>query len=167
MPASTAFRLYAEASGSIQTGLAAANTSSIPATVTLELNRLDGSSTGLTGTINVGPNGQAAMFLNQIQGFGSLQLPFRGVLRVSSAASISILGLRGRYNERNDFLITTTQPINETLPASTSPLLFPHFADSGGYTTQFILFSGIAGQSSSGMLQLFSESGQTINLPLQ
>jgi len=44
---------------------------------------------------------------------------------------------------RNDFLITTTMPINEAVAPSTSPLFFPHFADSGGYTTQFILFSGV------------------------
>lgn len=166
VPASTAFRLYAEAAGSVQTGLAVANTTAAPATVTLELTKLDGSSTGLTGTMIVPANGQTAMFLNEVQGFASLQLPFRGVLRVSSPASISVLGLRGRYNERNDFLITTTPPINENGAASSSTLFFPHFADSGGYTTQFILFSG-AGQSSSGSLQLFSDSGQALNLLLQ
>lgn len=167
VPAATAFRLYAEAAGSVQTGLAVANTTAAPATVTLELTRLDGSSTGLTGTMIVPANGQSAMFLDQVQGFASLQVPFRGVLRVSSAASISVLGLRGRYNERNDFLITTTPPINENASASSSTLYFPHFADSGGYTTQFILFSGVAGQASSGTLQLFSDSGQTLNLTLQ
>src|SRR5439155_18458510 len=167
VPVSTAFRLYAEAAGSIQTGLAVANSTAAPATVTLELTKLDGSSSALTGTMIVPANGQTAMFLNQVQGFDSLQLPFHGVLRVSSPASISVLGLRGRYNERNDFLITTTPPINENVAASSSTLFFPHFADSGGYTTQFILFSGVAGQSSSGTLQLFSDSGQTLNLSLQ
>src|SRR5438874_1403012 len=79
--------------GSIQTGIAVANTSTSDAAVTLELSKLDGSSTGLVGTLTVPANGQKAIFLNQIQGLGSLQLPFQGVLRVSSAAPFSMIGL--------------------------------------------------------------------------
>lgn len=173
--AGSAFRLYAEASGdfdhsaagSIQTGLAISDLSNAAATVTLELNRLDGSSTGLTGSLVIPANGQAAKFLNQIQGLSSLTLPFQGVLRVSSASSISLVGLRGRYNERTDFLITTTPPVNESVPATSTELIFPHFADAGGYTTQFILFSGAAGQLSSGALRLFSQSGQALSLTLR
>ena len=75
-------------------------------------------------------------------------------------------GLRGRYNERNDFLITTTPPVNEAPPA-TSPMIFPHIADSGGYTTQFILFSAQPGSSSSGTMQLFNQSGGALGLTLQ
>jgi hypothetical protein len=105
--------------------------------------------------------------LNQITGFGSLPLPFQGVLRASSTASISVMGLRGRYNERGDFLMTTTPPANESAPASISPLFIPHLADGGGFTTQFVLFSGTAGPSSSGTLQFFAQSGSGLNLSLQ
>jgi hypothetical protein len=172
VPIAQAFRLYAEAAGrfsdeapgSIQTGIAVANRSSTLATVTLELFKLDGSSAGQTGTMVVPGGGHAAMFLNQISGFVSLQTPFQGVLRVSSAASISVAGLRSRYNERGDFLITTTPSVNEASLSSTAPLYFSHLADGGGYTTQFILFSGQAGQSSSGSLQLFTQSGNPLNL---
>lgn len=172
-PAGNAFRLYAETAGvfgtigSIQTGLAVVNTSSSAATVSLELARLDGSSTGLTGSFSVPSNGQASKFLNEISGLGSLPTPFQGVLRVSSSSSISVVGLRGRYNERGDFLITTIPPVNEVSAASNGPLYFPHIADSGGYTTQFILFSGAAGQSSSGSLQLLSTTGTTLNWNVQ
>jgi sugar lactone lactonase YvrE len=165
--AGTAFRLYAEASGSIQTGIAVTNLSTSAANVTLELSKLDGSSTGLTGTLTVAANGQTAIFLNQVQGFGSLQTPFQGILRLSSAASISVVGLRGRYNERGDFLITTTPAVDEAAAPSSTPLFFPHIADSGGYTTQFILFSGRPGQVSSGTMQLFSQFGGAMNLNLQ
>jgi hypothetical protein len=153
--------------GSIQTGLAVANISTSAAIVTLELSKLDGSSTGLTGTLTVPANGQVAIFLNEIPGFASLQTPFQGVLRVSSQVPIFVVGLRGRYNERNDFLMTTTPPVNETTAASTAGLFFPHIVDSGGYTTQFILFSGQPGQSSSGTVQLFSQSGGALNLTLR
>src|SRR5262249_38590898 len=118
----TAFRLYAESSGStqqigsIQTGIALANPSSSTALVTFEVTTITGVSTGLNGSIVLGGNGQAAMFLRQIPGFTLLPDPFQGVLRVStvSSAGISVVGLRGRYNERGDFLITTTPPTNES-----------------------------------------------------
>ena len=173
VPPGTAFRLYAEASGqfgavgSIQTGFAIANASANVTTVTLELSKLDGSSTGLTGTVSVPGNGQVATFLNQIQGFASLQTPFQGVLRVSSSASISVTGLRGRYNERRDFLITTTPATNEAAASSPSVLYFPHIVDGGGYTTQFILFSGLPRQVSSGTMQLFTQAGAVWGLQLQ
>jgi hypothetical protein len=172
---SNAFRLYAESSGvagqvgSIQTGVAVANPSSSAATVTFELNTLVGASTGLTGTASVPANGQTALFLNQIQGLGGVPNPFQGVLRVatSSSAGISVVGLRGRYNERGDFLITTTQPSTESTPASTTEQFFPHFADGGGYTTQFILFNGATDQSSAGSLRFFTQSGQTFSLAVR
>src|SRR5262249_3666286 len=120
VPAATTFRLYSEASGAFshsaigwtQTGLALANTSLTAATVNLELFKLDGSSTGLTGSISVPGNGQVATFLNQVPGLVALTTPFQGELRVSGSSSVSIVGLRGRYNERGDFLMTTTPPVN-------------------------------------------------------
>jgi sugar lactone lactonase YvrE len=175
VPASKAantLRLYAAlagdfnrgAVGSVQTGLAIANPSASVALVTLTLTRLDGASTGVTTTIPVPPGGQFASFMNQLAGFSVLQPPFEGVLRISSTAPIAIVGLRGRYNERGDFLITTTAPIDETTATSSTPIYFPHIADGGGYTTQFILFSGQAGQSPSGTMQFSSQSGGNLSL---
>ena len=103
-------------------------------------------------------------FLDQIQGFESLALPFKSVLRIStgSASGVSVVGLRGRYNERSDFLITTTSPVDETTPSSTAEIFFPHIVDSGGYTTQFVLFDGSAGQMTAGTLQFFDQAGQPL-----
>jgi hypothetical protein len=42
--------------------------------------------------------------------------------------------------------------------------LFPHLADSGGWNTQFILFSGVAGGTSSGTLGFFSQGGGALGL---
>jgi sugar lactone lactonase YvrE len=162
--AGNAFRIYIEASGtrgnagSIQTGIAIANTSSSAATVNFELSKLDGSSTGLTGSISIPPQGQVANFLNEIPGFNNLPVPSRGVLRVASAAPIAVIGLRGHYNERMDFLITTAPPSNEAAPLP-SALYFPQIADGDGYTTEFILFSSQPGQSPRGTLRFFSQSG--------
>ena len=92
--------------------------------------------------------------------------PFQGILRVSTAspAGVSVLGLRTRYNERGEYLITTTTPVDENTQAVPAELVFPQFADGGGYTTQFILFSGSANQVSFGALQFFTQSGETLNL---
>jgi hypothetical protein len=80
---------------------------------------------------------------------------------------VNVTGLRGRYNERGDFLITTTAPIPESAAPSISELIFPHLVDGGGYTTQFVLFSGSPGQTANGVLRFFSQSGGSLNLTLQ
>jgi len=170
--AGNAFRLYAESSGtqdqvgSIQTGIAIANPSSATTTVTFELTTITGVSTGLVSSIQLPGNGQVAMFLGQIPGFAGLPNPFQGVLRIATTASsgITLVGLRGRYNERRDFLITTTQPVNESTIINAPELFFPHFADGGGYTTQFILFNGSGNQSSSGLIRFVGQSGQSLSV---
>jgi hypothetical protein len=167
-----AFRVYAEVSGtagqagSIQTGLAIANNSGNPAAVTFDLTTLEGTATGITGTYTVPGNGQVALFLNQIPGFRALQAPFQGVLRMStpSPSGISVAGLRGRYNERGDFLITTTPAVDEAGPGTSAEFVFPHLVDGGGYTTQVVLFSGITGQVSAGNLRVFSQNGQPLTV---
>jgi hypothetical protein len=166
--------LYAELSGtpgqfgSIQTGVAVANHGTSTASVVFELHTLSGASTGLTGSLSIPAGGQTGVFLSQIPGFGTLPTPFRGVLRVSTSSSggISVIGIRGRYNERRDFLITTTQPTDEGRPPA-GPQFFPHFADGGGYTTEFILFNGGADQASSGSLRFFAQSGQPFSLAVR
>src|SRR5262249_44065936 len=123
-PVGNVFRVYAEASGdfkthaigSVQTGLAITNTSSNTATLMLELFNLDGSVARRAGTLSIPANGQLTSFLDQITELASLQTPFQGTLRVSSPASISVIGFRGRYNERGDFLITTIPAMNEASP---------------------------------------------------
>src|SRR5262249_33563697 len=125
--AAKAFRLYAEASGdfangavgSIQSGLAVANPSNAPANVTVELYRLDGSSAGISGNLVIPAGGQVAKFVSQIAGLEQLG-SFQGVVRVSSPQAVSVVGLRGRNNERNEFLIATTPPVDESTPASDS-----------------------------------------------
>ena len=169
---SNAFRLYAESSGdfahfkagSVGTGVAVANSATTPAQVTFELTQLDGSSSGLTGSVTVPANGQSALFLSQVPGFATLPASFQGVLRISGPASISVVGLRGRYNERGDFLITTTPPVAEDEPPSAAEMIFPHIVEGAGYTTQFILFSGKPGQASSGTLRFLGQDGQPLKL---
>ena len=164
-----AVRLYAEASADtvqIQTGIAIANTSDTSANATLELTNLNGGSIGSAATITVPSNGQVAVFLNQVPGLGPLPVSFQGVLRISAASTtgLCVVGLRGRINERGDFLITSTPPVGENVPISTEDVFFPHIVDKGGYTTQFILFNTVAGQSPSGVLSFYAQDGESLDL---
>jgi hypothetical protein len=128
---------------------------------------MDLSGASLAGTtITLGGNAQLAAFLTEIPGLQSLSLPIQGSLRITSTSPIAVLGLRSRSNERGDFLITTTPPIAEN-DSPAQELFFPHFVDSGGYSTQFILFNGITGRSVNGTLRFFSQSGEPLSLKLR
>ena len=169
MSLGNAFRMYAEAdkTNMIVTAIAVQNAGAADTAVNFELTALDGTSTGLTGQLVIPANGQRSLFLNQIPGFENLPLPFKGVLRVSTTNPvISVLGVRSRWNERGDFIFTTTPATNENAPAG-SQLMFPHIVNGGGYSTQFIMFSGTPSQPTNGNLQIYSQAGSSLNVNLQ
>ncbi len=169
LPKGSAFRVYVEASGiagqtgSIRSGLAIANTGVTSNTVTLEVTRLDGSLAVPPATLALPPSGQIARFIDEI-----FTLPdnFSGLLRVTSTGEVAMVGLRLRTNEKGEIKMTTTPPSNETGASTTADLFFPHLADSGGWSTQFILYSGTAGQAASGTLRFIDASGQPLDLPI-
>ena len=163
----SAFRLYVEASGapgqagSVRSGVAITNSSETQNTITLEVTRLDGSSAGASQTISLPPSGQIARFLDEIF---TLPSDFSGVLRVTSTADVGIVGLRLRINQREEIKMTTTPPAREGDAAISADRYFPHIVDSSGWSTQFILFSGTAGQLSSGRLSFTGQSGEPLDL---
>ena len=176
MSSGPAFRLFVESSGdfnsgqsgSLQTGIAIANSGDNAAVLTLELTTLTGAPAGATSDVMLPGRGQLALFLNQFPGFSELPSEFQGVLRISTTSpnGISVIGLRGRYNERRDFLLATTPAVNERFPIPQGETLFPYIAEGGGYTTQFIL-SSAGGQTSSGWLRFYDRSGLLLNLSLK
>ena len=167
LPKGSAFRVYAEASGmpgqigSISTGLAITNVGDTSNTVTLEVTHLDGSLAAAPETLTLPPSGQVARFLNDIF---SLPDNFSGVLRVTSAADIAIVALRVRVNKNGEIKVTTLTPSNERDPSTSEERFFAHLADSGPWSTQFILFSGTAGQASSGTLRFIDTEGKPLDL---
>jgi hypothetical protein len=178
-PAS-ATRLFVETSSSaggglLQTGVAIANASTTsPVRVSFEMTMLDGSPTGFRGDIDIPAGGQIARFLAEIPGFSALPVPFQGVLRISAASggSISVVGLRGRYNERAEFLASTIPTVNENDAYFSSVLqysqfVFPHFADGAGYSTQFVLFSGWNAGATNGTLEFLTSAGEPYPVELR
>ena len=105
------------------------------------------------------------MFTNEINGL-AVPRNFEGMLRLSTQApaGIAVTGLRGRYNERGDFLVSATPAAEEINVAAT---LFPHIVDGGGYSQQFVLFRASGAQSPAGSLQFYTQSGQPLELSLR
>jgi hypothetical protein len=164
----TAFRMYVEASSLpvIQTGFAIANTTNVASTVTLELFTLQGAAVGASVTRALPASGQLVGYLSDF--FPNLAQPFQGVLRVTTTASaVSVVALRQRFNQRGDYLVTTTPPTLENAPQGAGMRSFPHFVNGDGYTTQFILYSGTAGQSSAGNVRFRRQNGTALGVRLR
>jgi len=92
--------------------------------------------------------------------------PFHGVIRITSNTPIAVIGLRGDYNSRGDFIITTPMPTDENATPISARLIFPHLADGGGYSSEFVIYSGTATEAGGGTLQFFQQSGQSLPLIL-
>jgi hypothetical protein len=173
---SAKLRLLAEASGdfdaaenlSTRTAIAIANPGNTAATVRLELLAPDGRPSGTAATLTLPPQGHMASFLHEIAGFELVTTPYQSVLEVSttSPSGVSVLGMRGKYNQLGRFIATTTGPLTEN-GGTASSLIFPHIAEGDGYTTQFVLVGGTSGQGSSGILRLVDQEGQPLKLTLR
>jgi hypothetical protein len=75
-----------------------------------------------------------------------------------------VVALRIRYNERNEFLETTTPPSNEMLQAGTAEVDFPEIVNGAGWTTQFNLFSGVTNQATRGTLTFMQPNATPFHL---
>ena len=161
----TAFRMYGEVSGepfavgSIQSGVAILNMGFVNADITLELMEFDGTLIATSAPIPVPASGHKSFFIDEV-----LDVEFRGIVRITSTEEIAVTGLRGRTNERGEFLITTTPATDESGTPATDELLFPHLVEGGGFSFQTILFSGVAGQIAEGVMRLI---GAVDGLPFQ
>ncbi|HEY2380237.1 MAG TPA: hypothetical protein VGK48_03545 [Terriglobia bacterium] len=160
----TSFRVFAEldASQTLQTGIAIANTTSSSANLQFELLALDGQSTGFTGSSTLAANGHLSVFLNQIPGLENLPATFRGVLHISSDKAISAIGLRLRYNQRGELVLATTPAIADGASDNAGEYVFPQVVSGGGFTTEFILMNSTAASQST--VTLKSQNGS--DLPL-
>ena len=159
-----ALRMYVEDTQATKTGVAVTNPSSSPATVTFDLTGFDGSSLASTSVLIPG-NGELAEFISDIFSAQTIAKPLYGVLRITTTASaVSAVGLRGRYNDRGDFLITTIPTVSEAVPAAPDELFFPEIVNGGGFATQFVLFSGAAGQQSAGTVKFVNQDSTPMNV---
>jgi hypothetical protein len=159
--------------GSIGTGIAIVNPSESAMTIHVEQYMLDGLPTGRSGILTLPARGHVALFTHEIPR-ESLNVDtwitggIEGRIRLwtDSGPGFAAVGLRARYNERGDFLITSTPAIPDDAALNSGPAIFPHFVQGGGYTTEFVLLNRTTGPIASGRLQFFSQSGEPASVPL-
>ncbi len=167
-------RMYAESAGewgqagSVRSAIAISNLSLSPTSVNFELTDSNGAVLG-TASLMLAGGAAFAGLINQIPGLEGLPAAFTGTLKISTVANGSVVavGLRCRYNERQDLLVTATNPAPETRPGSARAAYFPYFADGNGFATQFILFGTTVNQGTAGSMWFFDPAGQSIAPPLQ
>jgi hypothetical protein len=179
--ASKAFEVFDENGGNFGlaqavskgTGIAIANPGASAITIHVEQHTLDGLPNGRSGILTIPARGHLAVFTHEIPHesvnpatwiAGGVQGRIR--LWTDSATGFAAVGLRARYNERGDFLITSTPAIPDGAPVNSGPAIFPHFVQGGGYTTEFVLMNRTIGTVANGSVQFFSQSGQPASLPL-
>src|SRR5439155_7349105 len=128
-----------------------ANPGTEPVTVDVEWINLSGEPTGYRTAVVVPATGQIARYLSQLPEFATIPSSAGGVLRLSttgSSSKINVIGLRARYNEIGDFLLTAVPAFAEGSAGLADTLMFPHFVDGGGFSTQFVLLNNAGNQSS-------------------
>jgi hypothetical protein len=159
--------------GSMQSGIAIAYTGAIQeVSLQFALFAQDGAQIGSSGTSPRNGPWQTVFMLNQLPGLAPITPLFRGILHIQAFGGtrftgpppISVMGLRFRYNERRELLMTSTPPLASQFFAGSSELLFPHLSVGGGYETQFLLFSDLG---STGTMYFFDQSGNPLSLPMQ
>ena len=133
-------RIFVEADGPIETAIAFANLHDAPADIHFYVTDTGG--TRITeGSFTLEARQHLAQFLSAE--------PFNiesvlGTFTFASSAPVAVTALRGLTNEAGEWLATAL-PVAPLLPSpvsaqlSNEPILFPHFADGLGWSTQVIL----------------------------
>jgi glucose/arabinose dehydrogenase len=168
------FDIYSElsgqsgTSGSIETGVAIASASDENIDVGFEFVSVEGKSTGISGVMTLAAHGQIHSSITELPGAENLPRPFQGTLRVSSSTPIAALAIRARYNERGDFLLSTTPPSPSDPDVDPQDEAYiPQVLDGGGYSTQIVIFGGTDEAPSSGNIYFFDPDGQPIDPPVE
>jgi sugar lactone lactonase YvrE len=149
----------------INTGIAIVNFNTAAASVTYTLRNASGDiiTTGY-GTIDAGRH--FSCFINQLTDVASgFNLPENfqtavqfGTLDITSDQPLSVLALRGTFNQRNQFIMTTTPLADLAQSPGSGPLYFAQFVDGGGYTTSLILMN-TSDANETGILQIMDDNG--------
>ena len=165
VPMAQNYRAWFEMSDNVQTAIAIANPSPVPAIVSIEALTLSGAPAGFSGTLTIPGNGEVSSFIEQIPGFETIGRLSQGILRVSTSAAngIAAVGLRTCFNERHDFLIAAIPMVVDNAPSATTQRAFPYFVQGGGYATQFNLFGGGAALGPSGILRMSNGRGLPVS----
>ena len=156
----------------VNTGIALVNYGSDTAEVTYALTNVHGEPV-TTGHGSIAAGKYFACFIDQLKEKAeapdfNLPADFAtaiqfGSLEITSTQPLSVLGLRGTMNQRNEFLMTTTPIADLTHAPDSNPIYFPQFVDGGGYTTSIILLN-TSTISETGTLEITDGKGQPLGV---
>jgi hypothetical protein len=158
LPSSTPLqrgRFYAETQDSLSTGVAMVNPNEQSASIAFVFTGTDGSLEN--GTMTIPPGTQIAAFLHQSP-FGGPD-SFKGSFTFDSSVPIAVAAIRGRLNERNEWLMTAL-PVDDLSAPPASGIVFPQFAEGAGWKTEIVLVNRTA-RTATGTVAFRSPSGES------
>jgi len=149
--------VFVEASTSVRTLLAIANTSGEDASVDLTFTDTAGTASAPV-TVAVPAGGQTINFLADAP--ISIASASTGVLQFNSSVPVSVIAVSFLTNEANDSLITAI-PVADTSKVSGEPLLIPEFVDGPGLTSDIFLVNP-SDEEVRGEVQFFSQGNAAV-----
>jgi hypothetical protein len=149
----------------VNTGIAVVNYGAAAANVTYILRNASGNSIA-TGHGTIAAAKHISCFINQLKDVApdfNLPADFQtssqfGTLDIDSDQPLSVLSLRGTFNQRQQFIVTTTPVADLTKSPGSGSLYFAQFADGGGYTTSLILMN-TSTATETGTIQIIDDTG--------
>jgi hypothetical protein len=106
--------------------------------------------------MTLGPGQQTSAFLDQSPFNGTR--PFQGSFTFASNVPLAALGIKGYFNERGEFLFTTSPVAPLGTAPSSDPLVIPLYASGGGWTTEVIL-TNPTDSAQTGTVQFVAQDG--------
>jgi hypothetical protein len=131
-------RIFVDVNGPVTTGIAIANPLDQDAVISYYFTDSAGNDSNRRSLTLLAKNQMAALMTDPPFNGPSKML---GTFTFSSTSPVAATALRGLTNQRGEFLVTTlpVSPVGDTFGGN--GVVFPHFADGGGWTTQIVLIN--------------------------
>ena len=161
----TSARIFVDqaADGSRRTGLAIANPGGDKANLTLILMDRYGEN-AQTMPLTIPPGGHVAKFVDEL--FMNVTEGFTGLLEMRSTAAVAPITLRVTTNTRHETILTTLPVADLMRAATTTTLIFPHFAFGSEFKTRLILINTDTTGTASGRIRFYREDGGPLQTPM-
>ena len=153
-------RVYVDRRNNHDAGVALVNVGSQSAALRITAANLQGAVRGTARAMTLGPAHQMSLFASQL--VPDLPEGFRGSILLESDVPVATMAMRST-SSGGRFLLATLPVVDLSQPAAVKTCFFPHLADGGGYTSEFILLNPRP-ESAWGRLRFFTTAG--VPLPL-
>ena len=152
--ASTHIRLVVDRSSGHDAGVAIVNPGKVKAALQLRAAGASGAACA-TATLSLDAGNRMSQFVSEV--IPDLPAGFHGTLDVTSDVPVATLAMRST-NSGSRFLLATLPVDDLTQHLVARVLYFPHFADSGGFSSQFVVVN-LGSGSTEALLSFLSQQG--------